>query len=239
MIDLLVRLFNWTPRDPRTWTEEVNVEVPPTPVTRYVAAMLIQMSKSEPQTRILNRSGSLPALTIGVHTAEPSPVGAVVRHLKDMCNVEPGSNSTPVEGSVRCSIQGPSFDLKCHFDDNAEACCWIRVEKSDETEEAPAFENLQNNSHEAHEPRVIRYGTPEYREFMRHKTRVPWHERIRRSAILALICACLVLAALIVDCVIFGQTQWPVMKMIPIVLFAGVFIFVMMLFAYALQDILR
>ena len=104
--------------------------MPSTPVTRYINCMLIQLSEADSQTKVLNRDKELPPLTVASHTAEPPPLDAVVEKLIEMCNLEPGPHSTPVEGTVSCTIQGVSFDVKCNFDDAAEACCWLRMERA-------------------------------------------------------------------------------------------------------------
>ncbi|MEJ2705354.1 MAG: hypothetical protein P8Z79_23185 [Sedimentisphaerales bacterium] len=138
----LVKLFHRVPRDDRTWTETFYVLEPPTPVTLYVNCMLIEMARSDSQTRVFNRDGKLALLTVGSRTAKPPQVDAVVKRLKEMCNIESGPHSTPFDGVISCTIEGASFDVECHFNDNAEACCWIRVEKSDEICDCPPPEDL-------------------------------------------------------------------------------------------------
>lgn len=239
MKSLLARLFKRTPQEVRTWTEEVIVEEPSTPVTRYVNFMLIQLCKAGSQTKVLYRNVELPPLNTESGTCEPPRLDDVVKRLKEMCDIEADAHSTPVEGTISCTFEGESFNVKCHFDDNAEACCWIRADKSDKPRNCQSPDDVESDSSAIGGHRVIRYGTPEYRELMRHKARMPWRKRIRRSAICALICTCLVLVALIAGCLILGETQRPVLKMIASALLVGAFIFVMMLFAYAQQDLLR
>ena len=127
MKSLLARLFNRRPREDRTWTETVRVEGPSTPVTRYVNCMLIQLFKAGSQTKVLYRNVELSPLTLESKTFEPPRLDDIVKRLKEICDIKPGPHSTPIEGTMPCTFEGASFSVKCHFDDNAEACCWIRV----------------------------------------------------------------------------------------------------------------
>jgi hypothetical protein len=201
--------------------------------------MLMELFKADSQTKVLYRNVELPPLRVESDTCEPSRPDDVVKRLKEMCDIETGVHSTPVEGTIPCMFEGESFNVKCHFDDKTEACCWIRAEKSDEKRTCLCPDDVQSDSSAIGGHRVIRYGSPEYRAFMRPKSPMPWRRRIRRSAVWGLICACLVLAAGIAGCLILGQTQWPVLKMIAAALLAGAFIFVLMLFACAQEDIMR
>jgi hypothetical protein len=235
MKSLPARLFNRKPREDRAWTETFYVEEPSTPVTRYVNFMLIQMSTVDSQTKILNRNEELPPLTAASDTLEPPPLDAVVKRLKEMCDIKPRPHSTPVEGTIPCTIEGVSFDVKCHFDDVAEACCWIQLEKSDEIRDFPSPDDLQEDASEAGGHRAIRYGSPEYKFLTGKQVCMSWRQRVRRSAIYALICVGVMLGAQIAVCLMLGESLWNIPKMVGAALITGAFIFALMLFGYAQQ----
>jgi hypothetical protein len=198
--------------------------------------MLIQLFKAGSQTKVLYSNVELPPLTLASETCEPPRLDDVVKRLKEMCDIGTGAHSTPVEGTIPCTFEGASFDVTCHFDDNAEARCWIRAERSDGMSDSPPLDDLREIGSVIGGHRVIRYGSPEYRSFMRRKARMPWWQRVRRSAIYGLICAGVVLGGLIATLLIVGENRWPILKMIAGSLFTGAFIFVLMLFGYAKQD---
>jgi hypothetical protein len=233
MKSLLGKLFRRTPRADRTWTETVYVEEPSTPVTLYINCMLIQMSRADAQTKIFNRNEKLSTLTVGSRTIEPPPLDAFVEKLKEMCNIEPGPHSTPLDGVIPCTIQGGSFDVKCHFNDTDEACCWIRVEKSDEIRDFPTPEQLQKDRPGPDGYRVIRPGSPEYRFFTNKKRRLSWRERIKRSARRASICLCIVLGAEIIAFLIAGKIREPDLETVSNILFINALIFLLFLFMFA------
>lgn len=232
---LLDKLLRRTHQESRTWTEIVHVEEPSTIVTRYVNLMLIELFKADSQTKVLYRNVELPPLRVESDTCEPPRLDDVVKRLKEMCNLTDSKSSAPVEGTISCTFEGESFNVRCHFDDNAEACCWIRAEKSDALRNCPSQDDRQNNSSAIGGHRVIRYGSPEYRAFMRRKSRMPWRERIRRSGIWTLIFACLLFATEIAAFLIVGEMQCSILKMLAINLLTGVFFFGFVLFAYSQQ----
>ena len=145
MGSFLDKLFKYTHRENRTRAETVYVEEPSTPVTRYVNFMLIQLFKADSQTKILYSNVELPPLTVESQTCDPPRLDEVVKRLKEMCDIEAGVHAIPVEGTVSCTFQGASFNVKCHFDHNAHACCWIRAEKSEEIRDCPTLDACHKN----------------------------------------------------------------------------------------------
>jgi hypothetical protein len=107
----------------------------PTPASRYVNAMLIQMFERGPKTRVLWRSQSLPTLTLAAETVETPPLEDVLGRLKFMCQLDPGTCRTPTEGAIHITFkgEGPSaeepYQVLCQFDDKSDACCQIRLER--------------------------------------------------------------------------------------------------------------
>ncbi len=101
----------------------------PTPADRYVGLMLLQMFETGPTTRILKGSEPLPAMTFGKDTAEPQPLEAVVRDLKARCGLDPQA-AGPLEGTFHLSIQHTPCTIRCRFDNRADACCEIVLEKA-------------------------------------------------------------------------------------------------------------
>jgi hypothetical protein len=106
----------------------------PTAVGRYVSLLLLQMFETGPTARILRRSEPLPAVTFGKDTAEPQPLEAVVRDLKTRCGIDP-QTAGPLEGTLPLSIQQTPCTIRCRFDDRADACCEIVLEKAQTTAE--------------------------------------------------------------------------------------------------------
>lgn len=107
---------------------------PSTPVDRYVSLMLLQMFETGPTTRVLRRSEPLPAVTFRTEAAEPQPLEAVVRDLKTRCGLDPQA-AGPLEGTIHMSIQHAPCTLRCRFDNRADACCEIAMEKARATAE--------------------------------------------------------------------------------------------------------
>jgi hypothetical protein len=94
-----------------------------------VSLMLFQMFESGPATRILRRSEPLPPLTFKTETAAAQPFEEIVRHLKARCGLDPqGAGS--LEGAMHLSIQRTPCTIRCRFDDRADACCEIVLEKT-------------------------------------------------------------------------------------------------------------
>ncbi len=107
----------------------------PTPVTRYVNLMLVQMFKEGIQTRILRRSEPLPTLTIGSEAITAPPLGDVLDRLKFMSGLNLRTRRTPLESTIRIMFKDGGLSaamphkVVCQFDDKSDACCQIRVER--------------------------------------------------------------------------------------------------------------
>lgn len=131
---------------------------------RYVNFLLIQLFKAEMQIKVLYRNVELPLLTVESKTCKPPRLDEVVKRLKEMCDIEADVHSTPVEGTVSCTFQGASFKVKCHFDDSADACCWIRAEKSEDVRDCPALDDCHKNPIRTDGHRKIAYDSLQRQE---------------------------------------------------------------------------
>ncbi len=113
---------------------------PPTPAERYVNLLLMEMSPDGLGTRTLKRSEILPSIRFRDEKVEPPPVDDVVNRLKLMCALKPRRYRKPVDGTMGLTLNlnelGPrQFKVTCHFDDQADACCTIRMEPAEAGEE--------------------------------------------------------------------------------------------------------
>jgi len=103
---------------------------PRTPVSHYVGLMLLQMFEAAPATRVLKHSEPLPVLTFREDTAAPPPLEEVLKHLKRKSGLEPKPLACPVDRKIPFTIQGVACSVHCRFDDDAEQCCVIHMERS-------------------------------------------------------------------------------------------------------------
>ena len=96
--------------------------------------MLLQMFEDGPLNRVIRRSESLPVLTFKTDRAEAPPVEDVLNHLKGKCGINLKRRSGPVDGTIHVGIQGVTWKVLCRFDDDADTCCQLRLERITEQE---------------------------------------------------------------------------------------------------------
>jgi len=105
---------------------------PSTAVDRYVSLMLLQMFETGPTTRVLRRSEPMRAVAFETETAAPQPFEEIVRHLRTRCGLDLQAAGS-LEGAFHLSIQHTPCTIRCRFDDHADACCEIVLEKTQAT----------------------------------------------------------------------------------------------------------
>lgn len=98
----------------------------PTPVTRYVSFMLLQMFDTGRTSHTLKRSEPLPTLTHRDATADPVPLDDVLARLKTLCGLDLEPTAGPVEATLEVGIEKTSCRFRLRFDDTADTCCEIR-----------------------------------------------------------------------------------------------------------------
>jgi len=101
----------------------------PTPASRYVNFILLQMLRDGETTRILKQTQPLPTLTIESGTAEPPPFQEVLNRLKTMCRLDQTSDRGPADGTVHVTINKTPCKVVCSFGDDAGMCCRLRLER--------------------------------------------------------------------------------------------------------------
>jgi hypothetical protein len=104
----------------------------PTPASRYVMLMFLQMFEDSPATRTLRRSEPLPVVTFGMETAEPPALEEVLSHVRGKCMPPLKHNRGPAEGTINLTIQGTPCRVLCRFDDDSDTCCQIQLERASE-----------------------------------------------------------------------------------------------------------
>lgn len=101
----------------------------PTPASRYVNFMLLQMFQKGETTRILKQAERLPTLTLESGTAEPPPLQEVLNRLKTLCRLDAKSDRALADGTIDVKINGMPCKVLCRFDKDADACCQMRLER--------------------------------------------------------------------------------------------------------------
>jgi hypothetical protein len=101
----------------------------PTPASRYVNLLLLQMLQDGSTTRVLRRSEPLPTLALELQTSEPLSFEDVLNRLKAMCRLEPHADPAVIDGTVDVIINRTPCKLLCRFDRGSDACCQIRLER--------------------------------------------------------------------------------------------------------------
>jgi hypothetical protein len=101
---------------------------PPSPAHRYANLMLMKMSLDQEWTRTLRRCEELGPLSNGKETVEPPPFDDLVNRLKTMCGRKTLTHKEPIDASFNIGINRVPWKVLCHFDDQSDACCTIRME---------------------------------------------------------------------------------------------------------------
>lgn len=102
----------------------------PTPASRYVSFMLLQMLETGSTTQVLRRSDPLPALHFRGETAEPLQFQNVLDHLRTQCGLGLIRTSGPMDGTFDATVQGTRCRILCQFNNSEDVCCEIRLEKT-------------------------------------------------------------------------------------------------------------
>ena len=103
----------------------------PTPISRYVNLMLLQMADTGLTKRILTQSEPLPVPTLHGDTTTSQPFEDVIRHIKTMCGMNPEQASGLQEGTAEIAVQRTRYKVTCRIDDRADRRCEIVLEEKE------------------------------------------------------------------------------------------------------------
>ena len=109
----------------------------PSPAGHYANILLLQMFRDGLTTRTLKRSKPLTDLTLDDETVAPPPLDDLLAELKKRCGLPPKPLRHPVEGTIEMTIDTSPFTLHGRFDDRAEVCCTLHLERGQEEQQQP------------------------------------------------------------------------------------------------------
>lgn len=109
----------------------------PSPAGRYANVLLLQMFRDGLTTRTLKRSDPLTDLTLDDETVAPPPLDDLLAELKKKCGLPPKPSRRPIEGTIEMTIDTSPCTLHGRFDDRAEVCCTLHLERGQEKQQQP------------------------------------------------------------------------------------------------------
>jgi hypothetical protein len=109
----------------------------PSPAGRYANILLLQMFRDGSTTRTLKRSEPLTDLTLDDETVAAPPLDDLLAELKKRCGLPPKPSRRPVEGTIEMTIDTSPCTLHGRFDDRAEVCCTLHLERGQEERQRP------------------------------------------------------------------------------------------------------
>lgn len=125
-------ISNWKSQRKKTWTEYIDIFETPTPVTRYVNLLLIQISKTSSSNYVIKRSDKLAPMTVGSEIIEPPSLDEVLTRLEELFDLKHRDFQEAVEGTLNLTIHENDFEKKDYvayirFDNKSDECCHIRM----------------------------------------------------------------------------------------------------------------